>query len=224
MSLEESNADTEGKTAATRVPTSADNRTALLADRPSGWEFLLFAGVLKEGKDRLELRWRDHQLRLPTGEYHRVDEEDVATYLGAAFGRLSWIISAIQPVFEGQEDAFGRPGEPGDPALIEHLGGWVVTVYDRLLEWAGTVRSADVGEDFAKAADLCSRSADMPIAAIRAFIDETVAKTEEVGRQLALPEADRKPIRFEVTLTINADDELMQAAVEELKTALGQSD
>src|SRR5690349_3418374 len=86
------------------VPRTPEQRDALLTTRPAGWELLLFAALLLQGKQDLELRWRDHQLQLPTGEYHRVDEEEVADYLSAAFGRLGWTIGPIGRVFDAQED------------------------------------------------------------------------------------------------------------------------
>lgn len=222
MSSESS--DIEQGAPAIEVPRTADDRQSVLADRRSGWEFLVFAGVLSEGLRALELRWREHQLRIPAGPYHRVSEDEVATYLSEAFGRLGWILRPLNPLFEGYEDAFGKPGEPGDAALIEHFGGWIVMIYERLLDWASTVRSADVPDGFDKAFDLSARAADMPIMQIRDFVDNTVAQTEQLATQLALTETEHEPIRLDFTLNLAADEELMQAAIDELKAALGQSE
>jgi hypothetical protein len=194
----------------------------LVAGRPDGWEFLLFAAVLLQGKNDLELRWRDHQLRLPTADYHRLDEEEVAGYLGAAFGRLGWTLGPIERVFAAQEDAFGKPGEPGDVALIEHFAGWVIEVYRRLLDWAATVRSVDVPEEFELAVELASQAADLPLERIRSFIDETVAAVDQLPAKLTAPESKREPIELRLTLTLEADNELMGAAVDELRRVLGQ--
>ncbi len=193
-----------------------------MAARPDGWEFLLFAGVLLQGKNDLELRWRDHQLRLPTADYHRIDEDEVAGYLGAAFGRLGWTIGPMERVFAAQEDAFGKPGEPGDAALIHHFAGWIIEVYRRMLDWAGTVRSVGVPEDFELAVELSSQAADLPLERIRSFIDETVDALDALPAKLATPENERAPIELRLTLTLKADNELMGAAVDELRRVLGQ--
>jgi hypothetical protein len=204
------------------VPRTPKQLQALVAARPDGCEFLLFAAVVLQGKNDLELRWRDHQLRLPTADYHRLDEDEVAGYLGAAFGRLSWTISPLERVFAGQEDAFGKPGEPGDAALIQHFAGWIIEVYRRLLDWAGTVRSAGVPEEFGLAVELSCQAADLPLEQIRSFIDETVAAVDQLPAKLAAPENEREPIELRLTLTLEADNELMGAAIDELRRALGQ--
>lgn len=205
-----------------RVPRTPEQLRELLDARPAGWEFLLFAAELQRGKTDLELRWRDHQLRLPTAEYRRLDEDDVAGYLAAAFGRLAWTLAPVDRVFAAQEDAFGKPGEPGNAALIQHFAGWVVRIYGRLLDWAGIVRSAGAPEGFELALELSAQAADIPIERIRSFIDETVAMIDELPGRLALPDHEREPIKLELTLTLDVDNELMEAAVDELRRVLGQ--
>jgi len=204
------------------VPRTPKQLEDLVAARPEGWEFLLFAAALLEGKKDLELRWRDHQLRLPTADYHRLDEDDVPGYLGAAFGRLRWTLGPIEPIFAAQEDAFGKPGEPGDPALIRHFAGWIIEVYRRLLDWASTVRSAGAPEEFELAVGLSSQAADLPLKRIRSFIDETVAAVDQLLAKLAAHENEREPIELRLTLTLEADNDLMGAAVDELRRVLGQ--
>lgn len=202
------------------VPRTPEELDELLVARPDGWEFLLFAGLLLQGKNDLELRWRDHQLRLSTAEYHRLAEDEVAGYLGEAFGRLGWTIGPIERVFAAQEDAFGKPGESGDAALIEHFACWIIEIYRRLLDWAGTVRSAGVPEGFELAVELSSQAADVPLERIRSFIDETVLAFDQLPAKLAAPRDEREPV--EVTLTLEADHDLMEAAVDELGRVLGQ--
>jgi hypothetical protein len=204
------------------VPRTPKELQELVAGHVDGWEFLLFAAVLLQGKNDLELRWRDHQLRLPTADYHRLDEEEVAGYLGATFGRLGWTLGPIERVFAAQEDAFGKPGEPGDPALIEHFAGWVIELYRRMLDWAATVRSAGVPEEFELAVELASQAADLPLERIRSFIDETVAAVDQLPAKLVAPKSKREPIELRLTLTLEADNELMGAAVDELRRVLGQ--
>lgn len=202
------------------VPRTPKQLQELVAARPDGWEYLLFAAVLLQGKKDLELRWRDHQLRLPTAEYHRLDEDEIVSYLGASFGRLGWTIGPIDRVFAAQEDAFGKSGEPGDAELIQHFASWIIEVYRRVLDWAGAVRSAGVPEEFELAVELSSQAADLPLERIRSFIDETVAAIDQLPAKLAASENEREPI--ELTLTLEADTELMGAAVDELRRVLGQ--
>jgi hypothetical protein len=204
------------------VPRTSEQLQELLTARPDGWEFLLFAGALIRGKDELEPLWRDHQLGLPSGEYHRIDEEDVAGYLSAAFGRVAWTIRPIERIFAAQEDVFGKPGEPGDAALIQHSAGWLIEVYRRLLDWAGTVRSADVPEEFELAVELSAQAADLALQRIRSFIDDTVTAIEQLMVALDTRGDEREPIELRLQLILDVDHDLMAAAVDELRRALGQ--
>lgn len=45
-----------------RVPRTREEQRALLAARPPGWEYLLFASFLFLGKEELEFKWRDHEV------------------------------------------------------------------------------------------------------------------------------------------------------------------
>jgi hypothetical protein len=177
-------------------------------------------------------------------------EEEVAGFLSEAFGRLIWIIEPLTRVFEAQEDAFGKPGEPGDEQLIEHFARWIISVYRQLLEWAGAVRSADPPEEFRKlnawaiatpsnpvrsadppeefrkAVELSAHAADAPLLQIREFVDRTVEQLEQVPKHFARPEDEREenPLLLEVTLTLSADDALVDEALAELQNALAQLD
>ena len=153
-------------------------------------------------------------------------EEEVAGFLSEAFGRLIWIIEPLTRVFEAQEDAFGKPGEPGDEQLIEHFARWIISVYRQLLEWAGAVRSADPPEEFRKAVELSAHAADAPLLQIREFVDRTVEQLEQAPKHFARPEDEREenPLLLEVTLTLSADDALVDEALAELQNALAQLD
>jgi hypothetical protein len=209
------------RTSAPAVPRSPEQVEVLLAERPPAWEYMLFAAVLWRGKEDLELRWRDHQLQLPTGDYQRVDASEVAGRLAAAFGRLAWTIRPMERVFAAQEDAFGAPGQSGDPELIRHFAGWIVFVYRRLMDWAGDVRCAGVPEELELAVELASQSADLPLARIRSFIDHVVAAVDELPARLAAAGSEPGPIEIDLTLQIEADTALMDGALDELMRAFG---
>jgi len=96
------------------VPRSPNERDYLLEQRGPGWEHLFFAGILWQGKEDLELSWRDHELRLPTAPYRRLRDDEVPGFVSESMGHLTWLIEPLSRVFDVQEDAFGKPGEPGN--------------------------------------------------------------------------------------------------------------
>ena len=144
--------------------------------------------------------------------------------LSEAFGHLSWIIERLSRVFEAHEDAFGKTGEPGNDQLIEHFARWIISAYRRLMEWAGALRSADPPDEFRKAVELSAHAADTPIDQIREFVERTVAQLEQIPGHFAQSEARREkhPLRLEMTLTLSADEALMDEAIAELQNGLAQ--
>jgi hypothetical protein len=207
------------------VPRTPEELAAVVRDRPLAWEYLLFAGILLIGKQDLELRWRDHRLGLPTGEYHRVEEDDVPRYASEMIGRLAWLLEPINRVFapDAQEEAFGAPGESGDPRVIEHFAGWIITAYAKVLDWAGTVRSAGVPDEFDRAIALIAHAADSSLQAIRSFIDGVVAQLDELPAKLAEREEGDEPLELHMTLTLEADEQLLNEAIAELQGAVAES-
>lgn len=192
------------------------------AQRPAAWEHLLFGSVLRTGKDRLEPSWRDHQLRLPTSTYRRLEEDEVADFVAEAYARLRWIVRPLERVFDAHEDAFGRPGEPGDAALIQHFAEWIASVYKQLLDWSGEVRSADPPEALRRTLELLAHSADAPIEQIRGFIDHVGDELDRIPEHLSQSEADRSenPLRLELVLELFVDEFLLEEVLAELETGL----
>jgi len=208
------------------VPRDAEQTQSLLETRPAGWEYLLFAGRLVQGKDALDLTRRNHVLELPSGPYRHLEGDEVIGYLSREFGRLSWMIEPMQRVFAAQEDAFGKPGEPGDPDLIEHFAAWIVGTYRQLLHWSADVRSVGTPEEFEPALKLWAHSADASIEQISDFVDNTALRLDEVATQLAgqQPDKDNDPIVVDCTLTLTVDEALHEEALAMLRDALARFD
>jgi len=203
---------------------SPDDAIARLkSEQPAMWEYLLFAALLRRSQERLRRRRRDHELRLPGSAYHRVDEDRVVDYISTAFGELGWLIAPLNRVFEAQEDAFGKPGEPGNPILIEHFADWIAQTYEGLLDWAGRLRSAGVPDDFERALELAAQAADKPARQIWDFMDHLTAEVAKIPAHLAIPEHDRRELIIDATLVLEADEEVLTEALEALRSALGQS-
>lgn len=206
--------------------TTSGGKDTLAAERPPGWEFLLFARALRERRDALESKWRDHELALPSRTRRYIEDDQIASFVSRAFGRLGSIMEPLARVFEGQEAAFGAPGEPGDPVRIEHFANWIMGAYEDMLDWEAELRAADVSDQFERTLELASRCADRPLSEVREFVDELIARVGEIPAYLELPEAEREanPLRIEATLVVTADEPLMAETVRELQRALGLDD
>lgn len=206
------------------VPHSAEERAELIRVRPPAWEYLLFAGVLSQGKADLEPKWRDHELQLPARRRESLGEEEIVSRLSTAFGRLGSIIEPMTRVFGGQEAAFGAPGEPGDPVRIEHLAQWILRAYEDMLDWAAELRAMGVPEEFEGAVELVARAADRPLSQFREFVEEVVSQSSGIPEHLAKSqeEREREPLIIEPTLVVSLDSDLTDEAIRQLERALSR--
>jgi hypothetical protein len=185
-----------------RVPRTAEQQRQLVAQRPPNWEYLLFAGVLVQGKDALEPKWRDHQLRYVRRTRPALSDADVAAFIEGAFRELAGITSNIERILdaEAKERAFGPPGIPGDPVHIEHLGQRLLELYEGLLDWSANIRGAPVSDQFRRAFELLASYPDYSIRDLRAFIDQYADK---IG-PLSKPKTDPNEEPIVITMYIHS--------------------
>jgi hypothetical protein len=203
------------------VPRTPGDHERLLRVRPSGWEYLLFAGVLQRGVDALDAKVHDHELGLPRRPRFYLEDDDVAQFLSRAFARLGAIVEPVPRIFDprAQEVAFGALGESGDALRIERFGQWIVDAYGDMLDWAAEIRTAIVGGGLARTLDLAGQGADEVIDEMRRFIEDAVASISRIPEDPADPEADPFSARLEPVLTVN--DKLMAETIAELRRAHG---
>lgn len=193
------------------VPSTPQEQSDLVLDRPPGWEFLLFAGVLTQGKRTLELKWHDYEMPPFAVERGSLPMNEAFRYLSSYYGRLSGLITSMHKVFaEGaQEQAFGLPGEAGDPVRIEHFAKRVLDAYEGLLDSAAELRSMDLPDLFDELVEISVRIPAKPLRQIRDFIDRVVRETEKVPAFVADPNPDKEPLKIELMLVLTLDDELV---------------
>ena len=112
------------------VPRTPAQQQRRLATRPTGWEYLLFAGVLVQGKEFLEPKWRDHQLQYVHAIGIALDNEQAIAFAKKAFNEIQGYTGNVERIFDSQlkESAFGAVGQSGDPASIEYLGQRLLTI------------------------------------------------------------------------------------------------
>ena len=201
-----------------RVPRTPEEQAALLLSRPSSWEHLLFASILRRRKEALEPKYRDHELRFVRPVDGLVlDDSAAAEFLAAAFRQSGALLANLDRLFDSkaQELAFGAPGEPGDPARIEHLALRVTDIYEGLLDWAARLRGTTVPSRFERALELSSSFVDGPIRQFREFVDRSVAEVDRVPALLR--EKGARPITIEISLALSIDDWVRNELQRELK-------
>ncbi len=204
-----------------RVPRNGEELQATLTVRPSGWEYLFFAGHLFLGKERLALRWRDHELP-PYTLSESIDEVgDATTYLSSAFSRVSGVVEALSRVFpqEVQEEAFGAPGDPGSPTRIEHFAARILQTYEELLDWAASMRAVSPPDVLVPAFEAAARMADQPLDEIHTFIDDAVREIDRMPTYLETRKDGDPPLQIDLILKLTLDEELSAEFHRRLKRA-----
>jgi len=195
-----------------QIPVTGSAQEELIRNQPQWWEYRLYAGVLMEGRIDLESKWHDHELRLPRGP-RRVASEPPSDFLSGETSEMRRFMGILDRVFDPGvlEQAFGAPGEAGDPERTIHVARGVVQVYESMMDWAAEMRNTNIRSDFEEVLELTARMADGPIQQIREFI-QLVA--DQVARiPVLLQEAETKgatieaPMELELTLHVELDPE-----------------
>jgi hypothetical protein len=199
------------------VPRTPDQQRQLLAQRPDAWEYLLFAGVLAQGKAALEPKWRDHQLRYVRRRGPQLDESQAIAFIQGAFNEAVAAGGNAMKLLNPRvtESAFGPLGQPGDPAQIEYLGQRLVAVYEEFLDWPARIRGAVIPDSLQRAFELAATFMDMPILEIREFMDQIITATERLPEQLAR-DGDT-PITLTFSLILTVDDKIAREFNREMK-------
>lgn len=198
------------------IPRDSAEQRALISQAPPAWEYLLFASVLQQGKQRLEHKWRDFRTGYGrrSGVYH--DESSGIQRLSGAFGDIEGVIGRMMLVFpvEIQEEAFGPSGVPGNSDSILHLGGRIVSAYEEILDWASDIRGEVYPESIRGAAELAAQMAKRPAEDIRNFIDRVFVEVSKVPGLLALPDPH---VEISLELIVTADDAAVRAFSKECR-------
>lgn len=202
------------------IPTTKHAQGEVIKERPLGWEYRLYAGVLLQGRIELEGKWLDHELRLPRGPRQAPDPDEFMTFVSS---QLDWArrrIENLNVLFEAEviERAFGPSGEPGDPERIEHLARGILQIYESMLDWAASLRNVDVPSLYRRVFVLISRMLDGPVIQIRDFIQMVADEIAEIEIKSATA-TEESPLIIHLTLTLELEDGLedeLDAAFEAL--------
>lgn len=202
----------------TAVPRTAIDLELLLAERPLGWEYFLYAGSLLVELDRLEHKYRDHELRYAASTSRTLGWDEVMPYLNGMLAEISRIVGQTHSVLgeDVQERAFGKPGEPGDADLIQHSAKRLISIYEDILEWSAHLRGTAVPDEFRPVFDLAARFADNPVREFREFVAHVVTEMDKLPEHLARPEP-REPLAINLQLVLTIDDEVVEAFGEHLR-------
>ena len=200
------------------IPSTAEEQARIVTERPRFWEYVLFVGVLVQGKNELETKWDDHELRLPRGDRREVDKDSAPEFLGREIGWVGTQAEVLDRILAPavQEQAFGAPDEPGDPIRIGNLARRIVSMYETLLDWAALLRNTSIPGVFSETLETTACFVDAPIGQIREFIDRAADQTSRLP-ELAAEATVENPVTVELTLKLDVDPAVQERHRKALK-------
>lgn len=200
------------------VPATPEEFSTLLAVRPPGWEYLLFAGRLREELASHKAAYFDFEMRYTATPGPHLTGMDALDFIGRAQQRYIHTSEQLEAVLapEVADTAFGLPGEPGDPGRISHVASRIGAIYLAMMNTAADLRAASFASDhLTNAARLVSDYAIQPVAAIRDLSETLCQRLSNLPTRLAAGE----DVKIELTLTFFLPDELSSAVAVELAAA-----
>ncbi|MEV7042922.1 TIR domain-containing protein [Amycolatopsis sp. NPDC051061] len=170
-----------------RAPRTPEAVALVLSERPPGWEFLLYGGLLHRGIADLEDNYLDHVIEFAAHNGKVIAGEDGLSWLGNKLTSVSTIVANLDRVLsdDAQTAAFGKPGEAGDPERIIHLANRLTGIYEELLDWAAGIRATGFEDDAIRhIAVVEARLADMPIQQLRRFVEDFLQQMDGLTARL----------------------------------------
>jgi TIR domain len=192
------------------VPSTSEEQTRVVAERPEFWEFLLYAGILVKGKRELDTKWDDHELRLPHGPRREFDLASANDFLNREIGWIKRRIVLDRIMSPSiYEQAFGAPGQSGDPTKIEGMARRLLSMYESWLDWAAGLRNTSVPSLYEEVLETTACLIDGPILSVREFIDHVAHQTARLP-ELAGDGTDEYPITLTFELKLDIEDEIVE--------------
>ncbi|WP_167977660.1 toll/interleukin-1 receptor domain-containing protein [Lentzea indica] len=213
-----------------QTPITQEAVAALVSEKPRGWEYLLYAGVVLQGLRKLESKYWEHFLRYAP----RNGAVEHGTGISLIRDRnvlLSEIIKVAVETFtaEAQLAAFGAPGIPNDPEQVIHLGHLFVRIFDEILEWARTIHATSYGNEHARTASrIQARFADRQLRAMHKVAEDlseradTLVERVTAGEEINTHAEQIHLKRMEIGMTVPLVFEVDPALEEDFKAALAR--
>ena len=177
-------------------------------DRPTAWEYLLFATALRDGVARHRRLARTHALKLPIG--FGEDVQDPLAWIQNRCSDARRLIKTLNDLFGAIQKAFGPAGTPGDTSAIVFVADTIADLYRDSLLWALRVRTANVGERFQRITTAVGDMMDDVVQQLAQFGPHVKAQIEAA---LAAPKTG---VPIKITLTISLPESAMQSFENEL--------
>lgn len=194
----------------------------LAVEKPTGWEWLLFAQVLSDEIASHSGKRLDTELGISFGEPTSLEElHDVTTWVSSRFGWMTTTIEQLSRALNtGFIKAVGEPGEPGDLKRIIHLAKRIGDGYEQLLDWKLQFLRVSCNEEFETLMKLASDFSSNAIQEVEEFSADLYTTIESHIKNI---DSYEKGTVVTITLTLTVPDtEPFSQEIARLEALCGQ--
>lgn len=169
------------------IAKSDEQIALLLSERPNGWEYLLYAGAMCAGVERLETKYSDYCLGYAPRSGVMIKPEEFLHFARSQLDELETMVHTLNKVFDPQimEDVLGPPGVPGEPDKVLHGASRLVRMYEDMLLWAERIRGMAMPGEYREVVEILAQMAVQPIGEIRDFVHRFGDKIDYLPVRLA---------------------------------------
>ena len=188
----------------------------LVIEKTIGWEYLLFAQLLKDNIDLHFQKKLDVELGISFGEPIILNEvKEIVEWVQT---KLAWIANIVRQmtaaINSGAIKAIGKFGEPSDIPRIIHLTKRIGDGYSQLLEWKLRFLRVDIDNKFKRLIELLSEFASNSIKEVEIFSNNLYGQIET----LIANRENYRGTTVELTLTLTApNSEELDKEIERIK-------
>ena len=181
------------------------NAFRLAIEKPTGWEWLLFAQVLVDQISSYNNKRLDTDLGISFGEPIVLNKiNNVTNWVSSRFQWISSIVVQLSnAINDGFTKAVGEPGKPGDIERIIHLATRISDGYGQILDWKLQFLRVICDEEFDTLIKLASNFSTNAIKEIEDFtnnlyhtIEVLIEKIDSYEKETVIP----------ITLTLTVPD------------------
>lgn len=204
---------------------TADEVTALAAEKPPGWRWAMFASVLVRRTALVLPRLRDSELGFTPSTATRIRTgPELARILVGLMDEMSSTVQLVEtfmlaPAFMA---AFGDPADEStaDAEAVQHMAHRLMDYHERFLQLSERCRDLSAPSQYADVIADCGRLLDVPLQGYRDFTAEFVDLVEALPQ--VLQHASGVIEMGTIELHMEVDDHLMSRTFKRLR-AISQS-
>ncbi|RFA07943.1 hypothetical protein B7R54_00980 [Subtercola boreus] len=154
-----------------------------------------------------EAKWRDYHFGYSMNFINQYTASEFKAQAIYQMKRIEGIASRLPMVIseEAQQEGFGKPGEPGDPVLMDHIANRFASTYSQILDWADDLRAFQVADRTGQAREMLVRTVDQPIQACREFVDDFSSAIEAAIARRSGGDMSDIELSIPVTFTLDSD-------------------